>query len=270
MLHVTKKHKSQHGKIIAAEICVSVFLFVAFLGSAAQASDITSDMVIKLVNDARQSAKVAVLKKNEILSLAAEKKAEDMINNDYFAHNSPDGKTPWYWIDQQGYDYKFAGENLAINFSNAEEEQKAWMDSPLHRKNILNEKYAEIGVAVKEGVINGKKTTITVQMFGAHQGESQDTAAVTQVDDLNNNKEEFAGLEITGSEGAGLDSEKSVKGMFFGGVGNFNVSKENQGVLIGWFSLFCLALVIAIIDALKFFHEKSEKRPAYAVHITRH
>ena len=61
-------------------------------------------------------------------------KAQDMATLGYFAHVSPDGKTPWYWIEKVGYDYQYAGENLAINFSDSKDVTNAWMASPLHKE----------------------------------------------------------------------------------------------------------------------------------------
>ena len=78
----------------------------------------------------------------------------------------PAGKDPWYWIKQSGYAYKAAGENLAINFTDAKEQQSAWMKSQTHRDNILNAQYQETGVAVIEGKIKGKNALVTVQLFG--------------------------------------------------------------------------------------------------------
>jgi hypothetical protein len=103
---------------------------------------------------------------NEQLFQAASAKADDMLEKNYFAHTSPSGITPWFWFEKEDYDYKFAGENLAINFSTAEDQQKAWMESETHRKNILDPNYRQIGLAIKKGFINNKLTTITVQEFG--------------------------------------------------------------------------------------------------------
>lgn len=155
-------------KSIKIAILAIIMAFFAFLTLGyAVASSITADNIVKLVNDARTGEGLKALQENSKLSKAAEEKAQDMIKNDYFAHNSPDNKTPWYWIEKVGYNYKYAGENLAMNFSSAEDEQKAWMKSESHRKNILNSNYQEIGVAVEEGKIDGQSTTVVVQMFGS-------------------------------------------------------------------------------------------------------
>ncbi|MCX6764046.1 MAG: CAP domain-containing protein [Candidatus Moranbacteria bacterium] len=155
-------------KVIKISFIAATWLFLAFLVVPnAWASEITVDKVITLVNQNRLERNLDPLVINNKLSQVAEAKAHDMINNDYFAHTSPAGVDPWHWFGQGGYDYQYAGENLAMDFLNAEREQKAWMDSPTHQKNILNEKFQETGVAVRQGKINGKITTLVVQVFGS-------------------------------------------------------------------------------------------------------
>jgi hypothetical protein len=144
------------------------FAFVFFIVIyPAFASEITPNKVIELVNSARQEEGLKPLVKSDVLTKVAQDKLDDMIKNGYFAHTSPSGKNPWTWFAEEGYDYKYAGENLAINFTSAEDQQKAWMKSLTHRKNILNVDYQEIGVAFGAGEIDGKMSLITVQEFGA-------------------------------------------------------------------------------------------------------
>lgn len=147
---------------VAAFSCLFIFSPIAKVS----AQDITAQKVIQLVNGERLSQGINALIENTVLDKAAKDKVKDMIKNDYFAHTSPSGVSPWHWIEKNGYDYKYAGENLAINFLSADSQQKAWMASPTHRKNILNPNYKEIGVAVAEGKVDGIFSTITVQMFG--------------------------------------------------------------------------------------------------------
>lgn len=143
----------------------AMFLF-SFCGSAS-ASLITAEKVVDLANQERASQNLPALAVNDLLVKAAEDKVEDMLKNNYFKHTSPAGLTPWHWLAKNGYDYKYAGENLAMNFLSAENQNKAWMESQTHRANILNARYREIGVAVGQGSINGRETIITVQEFGA-------------------------------------------------------------------------------------------------------
>lgn len=103
---------------------------------------------------------------NPILEKAAQLKANDMAENSYFAHKSPDGKTPWYWFKQVGYDFSYAGENLAVNFNDSVDVNTAWMNSPGHKANIMNENFTEIGIATADGMYQGRKTTFVVQLFG--------------------------------------------------------------------------------------------------------
>ena len=118
--------------------------------------------IIKLTNAERVKNHMPVLKENKELNKAAMLKAKDMIKNNYWSHTSPKGVTPWYWFDKAGYDYKYAGENLAKNFSCDKDVIKAWMKSRGHKSNILDKDFKEIGVAE----VKWKKGLLIVQVFG--------------------------------------------------------------------------------------------------------
>lgn len=137
-----------------------------FYASFAFASEITPENVIRLVNQERIKENLTPLSENSILSKAAKNKAADMIENNYFAHTSPKGISPWFWLEKEGYEYVYAGENLAINFKTAEKQNETLMKSPTHKKNILSPNFNEIGVAVAIRNIDGKKSTLVVQTFG--------------------------------------------------------------------------------------------------------
>lgn len=132
-----------------------------------RAASFEAQDVIRLTNEARRAQNLPVVSENNLLNEAAKKKAADMIKQDYFAHTSPAGLSPWYWLQKVNYPYKYAGENLAINYTSAKEQQAAWMKSSSHRKNILNANFQEIGVAVVAGKIDGAEVLLTVQLFGA-------------------------------------------------------------------------------------------------------
>ena len=95
-----------------------------------------------------------------------------MFGENYWAHNSPSGKTPWDFIIGAGYKYLYAGENLAKNFSDSDGVVQAWMESPSHRENLMRSQYDEIGFAIVNGRLEGEETTLVVQMFGKPQGGS--------------------------------------------------------------------------------------------------
>ena len=134
------------------------------LGYVAQ---ISPEEVVRLTNQKRTEAGLAPLTYNQTLAGAAYTKGRDMIDRDYWAHVAPDGTQPWKFFSDFGYRYRYAGENLARDFSNASSTVDAWMNSPTHRDNILNPKYKEIGIGVTEGDLAGVDTTIVVQFFGA-------------------------------------------------------------------------------------------------------
>lgn len=143
-----------------------VFGVIFFPGIKSLASDITSGNVINLVNKARNIQGLIALKENPKLDKVASDKLQDMVENKYFAHTSPQGATPWSWFFKNKYDYEYAGENLAIDFMTAEKQHEAWMKSETHKKNILSPNFTEIGVAVGAGEIENHLSIITVQVFG--------------------------------------------------------------------------------------------------------
>lgn len=129
-------------------------------------SAVLPGVVVDLTNDERSDVAASPLTRNALLDEAAQLKAEHMAKNGYFAHFAPDGTSPWYWFDEAGYVYAHAGENLAIHFTDSAELVQAWMDSPLHRANIVDQKFTEIGVGTARGRYNGHRTVFVVQLFG--------------------------------------------------------------------------------------------------------
>ena len=130
-------------------------------------SAIYASVLVNLTNKDRVAANISELKVNPALEKAAQMKANDMATRGYFAHNTPEGLTPWYWIELAGYKYVYAGENLAVNFENSEDVQTAWKNSRGHFLNIINPKYTEIGIATSTGIYKGRTAIFVVQMFGA-------------------------------------------------------------------------------------------------------
>jgi Cysteine-rich secretory protein family len=151
-------------------VVVKLFTFVLLsFGPIAPAfsSAITPDNIVTLTNESRQQFSVPALTENQVLDKAAQAKADDMLAKGYFAHNSPDGRTPWDFITSAGYSYLMAGENLAINFTEAENVETAWMNSPDHKANILNKNFADIGIGISQGDYQGHTAIFVVQEFGA-------------------------------------------------------------------------------------------------------
>lgn len=115
-------------------------------------SNFASTHLLDTTNEQRAAAGLQDLKLNEQLRQAAQAKAEDMATHNYWAHESPDGKTPWTFIGATGYQYQSAGENLAYGFKNASQVTTGWMNSQEHRDNLLNAEYANVGYGVAQAV----------------------------------------------------------------------------------------------------------------------
>ena len=126
---------------------------------------ISSHNVISVLNRDRKTYDLAPLNESAELTRAAQVKAQDILKKGYFAHVSPEGLLPWDFIRDQGFAYQFAGENLAINYTNSLELENAFLNSPHHRENLLSPLFSQIGVAVVEGQYHGQLAVITVQMF---------------------------------------------------------------------------------------------------------
>ena len=117
--------------------------------------------VFNLVNKERTNAGLKALKVDLELQKVAKEKARDLVNNNYFAHNSPTYGSPFDMMKSFGITYKSAGENLAGN-SSGPKAVEAWMNSEGHRANILSSSFNYTGVAVVESPKYGR---VYVQMF---------------------------------------------------------------------------------------------------------
>lgn len=147
-------------------------------------ADITKSALVSFINQARQSSGLQPLVENQKLDQAARLKAEDMVQKQYFSHTSPQGVSPWYWFKTIGYNYKYAGENLAVGFFDSEEVYDAWVNSPSHKANLLNLNYREVGTAVLDG-FGSNNTVVVVQFFGQQKINTEtgpkNTAAANNV-----------------------------------------------------------------------------------------
>ena len=143
-------------------------------------ASVLPSILANLTNEERQAQKLDMLTVSPILNKAAEMKANDMATNGYFAHTSPEGKTPWYWLSQVGYKYQYAGENLAINFSDSKDVTSAWMASPTHRANIVKNKYTEVGTGIATGIYKGKETIFVAQVYANPLPKNETVNKVTR------------------------------------------------------------------------------------------
>ncbi|RLC38497.1 hypothetical protein DRH27_02120 [Candidatus Falkowbacteria bacterium] len=146
---------------------IGIFL----LPNLAYLTSINGEKIIELTNKERIKNNLEIVTANQLLTKAAYEKGKAIFDSQTFQHNINDKKFS-SWIKEAGYKYFYAGENLAIDFATNEGTIEAWLESPTHKKNILNENFREIGVAVIEGEFDNNNTTIIVQIFGSPLSEN--------------------------------------------------------------------------------------------------
>ena len=111
-------------------------------------------LAVNLLNQARQNEGLEPLKVNLQLSKLAADFAQDMRNRKFFAHVDPDGKDPFDRMAAVGIDFPNAGENIALS-PDVETAHRMLLESPLHRENIMNPKFSEIGIGVRPDARGG-------------------------------------------------------------------------------------------------------------------
>lgn len=117
--------------------------------------------VLDLVNEYREESGLEELRAFSKLQDVAKLKAMDLVQNEYFSHNSERLGTPFEMLEDNEVVYVIAGENLAGNIS-PERAVESWINSPLHRDNILEKKFEYTGISVVNSDIYGK---VFVQLF---------------------------------------------------------------------------------------------------------
>lgn len=110
-----------------------------------QSRSVLRNSVVHLTNVARVAHGCRPLKYNNTLQRAAQGHANDMSRKHYFAHNSINGTVWWKRIMKAGYKDP-GGENIARGFSGASSVVRAWLNSPEHRRNIMNCQFRTIGI----------------------------------------------------------------------------------------------------------------------------
>lgn len=111
-------------------------------------TDITSTQLLADTNVQRAHDKESPLQLNNLLTEAAQGKADDMVTRNYWSHNTPDGRTPWSFISATGYQFASAGENLAFGFNSSDAIMNGWMNSPEHRINVLDDVFTQVGFGI--------------------------------------------------------------------------------------------------------------------------
>ncbi|HEY4516767.1 hypothetical protein A2763_00975 [Candidatus Kaiserbacteria bacterium RIFCSPHIGHO2_01_FULL_54_36] len=164
--------------LIVGLFCISAIQTLSI--RSGQAAAVISSVLVDLANGDRASQSLGTLRINPVLTAAAQAKADDMAAKGYFAHETPEGYDSWYWFKEAGYSFKYAGENLAVDFSDSADVERAWMQSPTHRDNLLDPHFTEIGIATAQGTFEGHATTFVVQMF-ATPAEAATIASIQEI-----------------------------------------------------------------------------------------
>lgn len=200
--------------VLYAFISVAVFAFVypVFLKTDKLLAYLTQELIVQEVNPIRQEQGFLALKTNEKLTLAAQLKAQDMINRNYFEHIGPNGELPWAWLEKANYNFSAAAENLAIDVSQPKILVDAWLASPSHAKNILNGYFTDIGIGIASGELEGRKTTVVV-MFLAKEALQKPVNPIVVLKEENNNvlPQEPISTQVAENDEQGLFQKASVE-----------------------------------------------------------
>lgn len=149
----------------------------------AYATSMSSSGLLSGTNNARAQNDVASLKINSKLAAAAQAKANDMAERNYWSHNTPEGNPPWSFVTAQGYSYQKLGENLAAGFSDEQSTINGWMGSAPHRENVLDPAFSEVGFGWANNAnytsAGGGPMTIVVAFYGKPKVLSAQTSTQT-------------------------------------------------------------------------------------------
>ncbi|EMT51315.1 MULTISPECIES: CAP domain-containing protein [Brevibacillus] len=105
--------------------------------------------ILDLVNVIRYRYKLSPLRWNEQAAQVARGHSVDMENHDFFDHvSATTGMDPFERLRKAGLSYSMAGENIAAGYPDSIEAHESWMNSPGHRKNVLEKNFTQLGVGV--------------------------------------------------------------------------------------------------------------------------
>lgn len=176
--HKSKKYPKHYAKVywpylpLILVMVTTLFVGHSFVnrsqrGVLAYATNVSSSGLLEATNKNRTSARLKSLKSDSKLNAAAQAKANDMARRNYWSHMTPEGRTPWTFINATGYRYAKAGENLAYGFATSKDVVKGWYNSAPHRANMLDSDFQAVGFGVAKSA-NYQKTgpeTIIVALY---------------------------------------------------------------------------------------------------------
>jgi uncharacterized protein YkwD len=137
-----------------------VFMASAYVLPSKTQAPLLASRALQLVNEARARgtrcgdhafAPAPPVRLSGTLANVALGHAADMAEHNYFEHADLAGHTPADRVKAVGYQEKLVGENIAYGPKTAEEVVQGWLDSPGHCENIMDPRFAEMGIAYAAG-----------------------------------------------------------------------------------------------------------------------
>ncbi|PLX27473.1 hypothetical protein C0581_03430 [Candidatus Parcubacteria bacterium] len=156
------------------------------------------EKIIDLTNEIRTKKGLEPLRPFIKLYNSGQLKAQDMAEKEYFEHVGPDGRGLKDYMGTVEYEYKYAGENLAMGFADAQSLVNAWVNSPTHYANLIDTDYSEFGIGMRVGEFEGMPTVYVAQHFGAPK-------AVAGVKDVGGTNLKLSMDMVVADEGVGRD-----------------------------------------------------------------
>ena len=244
---------------VVSVLAIFVFISVIFLPASrnfvkdissklSTLADVLSSVLVSETNDFRSTNNENSLVENSLLMSAAQMKADDMAKKGYFSHIAPNGDKPWVWFDKVGYKYSFAGENLAVDFTESSDVTEAWINSAKHKANLLDKNFTEIGIGISKGIYEGHQTIFVVQFFGKPLA--------------NNNTEEKGTLTSNLSSETKPDTAVVAKRTLSNGevLGEQSNNSTQENDQTKWFVISIAGILLILVIFLKVLTVKKEKR----------
>lgn len=210
------------------------------------ATSMSRQQLLEETNAYRNSQKIGSLALNGKLNKAAQAKAQDMADRNYWSHTTPDGHAPWVFIEAYRYPYQKAGENLAYGFTTSQQVVAGWMNSETHRDNMLDKNYRDIGFgfANNPNFDSNGPATIVVAMYGTTDPVTtpvvSDTQGFSNLSNLATQPEPQAINKIQSFTGGSWPWSSYLIGFVVGAAAMFLVAKHT------------LALKRAVVEGEKF------------------
>jgi uncharacterized protein YkwD len=125
---------------------------------------INKNEIYSLINEYRRSKGLAEIEVDERLESSSTSKANHMVTNNYFDHGDP-----WSFITGSGYKFKYAAENLAVNYYSSSSLIRGWKESPSHNKAMLDDRNQHMGFSFKcaVNISSYKDTCLAVIHFAS-------------------------------------------------------------------------------------------------------